>query len=338
MIINNTVPIKFMLPFDDTPKLESHFNITFLYSIISANIGDNYYPWICNQYVNCALDSESENVKFLLPEDDNGSMNINLTSYQFIELTSKTYTDVIDIPLLFKNIISSGYYINGSFCAKIISDQYLCRTASGKGDYLVTGYNDTEKIFVLKGFDREHKLKTFTVPYELYISALLAIPRDVIRLHIWNFNKTEIIEVDKTKLATQLSAYISSSAGDSCSSSNKIYGINAIIKLCDIIESKARTQGFIEELFIKNIFEHKWFMFERVKYLTDIGSVSNSHLLGAKRVYDLIMEAYVYTKEYNKTENAAILEKVILCIRDIFEIERGYIPTLINELIKKSLF
>lgn len=331
MRIEEKAPVRYELPFDDFPKLESHFHITFLYSIISGNIGDKYYPWICNQYVNCALDMSGNSVKFLLPEDDNGSMAINLTSYQFIELSKKTYREVIDIPLLFKNIISSGYYINGSFCAKSISDEYLCNSLDGKGDYVMTGYDDLQKVFILKGFNNHNKLKTFYVSYELFISVLLEIQRKVIRLHIWNFNSIEELSVDCNKLAMQLGEYINSSSNSGLK--NRIYGVDAIKKLCDNIELQIYSKRSVDELFIKNIFEHKWFMFERIKYLAQMQYIDIKYMRSFDSIYHSFSESLSSLKKYNEAKDVTMSYKAIENIREGLNEEIECITGVINNLI-----
>ncbi len=270
------------LPLNINPILKSTNILAHSLGIISANESkEEWFPWLCNKYVNCYYSKERTPI-FDFYEYDRLFRNINLLQCQEFVIDTEKWPVFFNINELdfiqeIKKFISRGLYVWGTYNEKYIRAKNSI-PEDRLGDYLLYGFD--ELGFYSAAHLPNGEYGEFIIPYHEYYQSVFQDQYTKVLLRFLRYNKEFKYEIDIVEIINELEHYIDSTSKRSIFSQEAIYGIDAISNVLKTLEEANE----INEQLINLFYEFRWLMVERLKYMYTLGYVEKE----IYNIYELI--------------------------------------------------
>lgn len=316
----------FTLPFDENPESCCYPYICFPHAIICAQTStDEYNKWLCGKYINCYYKDKSNGHKFIISVYDNWSGGKKIMIYQCINFSKEIMKKMkVNIPLTIKKLLLNGIYPYGK-----CRESYIVRSDpsdTGLTDYIITGYNDIKKVFIIRLFDKNKELIKREVYYEEYVSALYDNANRNIQIHAWKYNDRAEYSLNFSEIINDLEDYIHSRNSKPQYPDNRTFGLQAIEDLKNYFLLQSETGANIDERYLRGYYEHKYFMEQRIKYLCSLNILPSELLECAENVSLMAQQVMNEGKNYNVSQDGAAAKELLRLTAESIEIERNYLP------------
>ena len=307
---------KFILPLCKS-NIRSFPQFAFADALISSNMGNRYNEYLSGKFINFYFDLKS--LIFALVADDNWGVDAGIVSHQKIELYKTSFAacgiNIIDI---FKKGLQSDLYIYGL-------------RGREQNKYLVNGYDDTINAFQVWSSDSEKGLFSEWIAYEDLINSLFEVPGKTLGITFWKYNKKHSYALDIRNVAVGICEYLEGVSRDK----NRICGLLAFKELSFYCVKQAKSQELLDKRFLLGFVEHKYFMYERIKYLVKKDLMSKTFLQSAQAIVDIATSVENMVDTYNATKKPEYAVKISKIIERTISLEQRYLPSALIELEDK---
>ena len=314
---------KVELPFDDSTLL---FNpeVTFPYSIAKAKINDNILTAVCNEHINCNFQNSNCGIEFSYGKTDGRYAYKNILKYHQIDLLTENIVGLEkELPILFKNSVSQEIYICGrAFWGTEIH-------------YIITGYDDNKRTFSIRYMNESGTYFKNNIDYSDFSKALGKVNNFKTSLGFWLYEKEMRFDIDISDIVLHLNEYISSKSWEILNSQDRIYGFNAIRKLSENLNLEAESKKEIKICNLKGLSEHKSFMLNRMKILSENKYLDKPYIEKAYEVQKISQKIIELGEAYNKTQNRDIINKIQDLINNTIYLEKQYLTEVVEDLKRK---
>lgn len=295
-------------------NIRSFPHFAFADGLISSNIGNRYNEYLSGKFINFYFDLKS--LIFALVADDNWGVDAGIVTHQKIELYKTSFAacdiNIIDI---FKKGSQSNLYIYGLRGKK-------------QNKYLVNGYDDNINAFEVWSFDSEKGLFSEWIAYEDLINSLFEVPGKTLGITFWKYNKKHSYALDIRNVTVGIREYLEGISRDK----NRICGLLAFKELSFYCVKQAKSQELLDKRFLLGFVEHKYFMYERIKYLVKKDLMSKTFLQSAQTIVDIATSVENMVDMYNATKKAEYAIKISKIIEKTISLEQRYLPSALIEL------
>ena len=240
---------------------------------------------------------------------------------------------LLDTIELKNEMIDSGEAFHEYF-SKYLTDGYSAVIGSDRCNNLVYGYSYERKSYIMLGFDESGNLCDNEIIeeelYKAYISGLNGIPVYFIKQKLCDY------KIDWWKLSYDLKSYHSGSSGDDFFSRDKIYGLNVMRRVIQILEKIKNEEIEINFRPLSIIYDHKRLLEYKFDFLlkngfefkyTNIGEILKRNKAEAEYCKKLFVK-------YNNQRNPEYIETIQEKLNKIIRMEDIILPVIIEEIDK----
>ena len=328
------------LPFPNNPPVKSHGDLAYVTGILSKSLQKSAFDeWFYSNFTQLVWDTNSPDKLYV--------ETIYLTSYvlplkhTFMPIHESQISLIMDyLHEIINDSIKSGYYIHG-----MINERYLpYRAGFNKNDhlcdYLIYGYDDSNKIYRIAGYNGNGVFELNEIPYHLYEAGVSSIPvNDHITFFMFKHDENKTISYSFEKVSDDLYKYLKG-IGDNRDLS---YGCKIYEQLIKYIKYSYANYSKIDIRIFLLIHDHKVLMQKKLEYayltnhltnhLENNQEWTNQYLLMAKD-----MKKIVKLIQNSQRINNTLIIKIIDIINNVAECETQVVKEIVSCLISKSVY
>jgi len=319
------------LSFELNPVTQYYHSVAFPMGIIQGNAEVDITPWLCNRHVNCMFLWQPNIRSFDTNIVDPWCKKANILKEQQISLYKGTYK-ILDINfiVLFKKILCARYYVTGFYNEKYIPVKGTYQKKDNVHDFILYGYDDDKKVFFSAGY-YNGRYSPFEIPYENMNMSLSDMPVDVIKLKFLEYNNNCKFLLNLPQLVTELDAYINSTNSRTIASNDRTFGLKAMERLKEYFISYFKENGVIDSRYTRAYMEHKYFMYLRLKYLSDNGFAEIKHTANRYTgIYNNAVQIHNLGTKLSFTGDVKIMDRIVSKMDEIAEFEAHNLPSVVN--------
>lgn len=337
-----------LLPFEMNPHIRTYLNYAYAFGVIEGNLGGEIIPrLVCDSYSGCIFSSEDVNMFYIYSYgndawyEETGIMSHE--SYVCKDCDPKCVSEAIEIA---KERILSGEYVycrpnEGRFSVKNKGNPY-----NFDHECLLWGIDCDKETFQTSSYI-EGNYVAYEISFDELYDALLNVQSGYVDLLFFKINrdfKFEPLKVDKVIFL--LDEYLSSECSDFSGrldikeyiDSGKLkFGIAVWEELANYIEEIGRNGRYLDldMRYVRSFMDHKNLMRLRVEYLAKNNYLYSSDEFVSKSGanFKAIQNVLYMLLKYKCNQDEGTLWRAIEKIKAVNDVERGYIPNLIDELI-----
>lgn len=302
----------------------------FTMGIIEGNAKGDTRPWLSGKFINCYFQEEGQN-KFYISFNDPWTLKDRILIRQRLELCDELHKiwqlDYVD---LFKQMLHGGWYPSGRYNEEHIPQKSAFQKRYFFHDFVLVGYDDTNKTFQSAGYLEDGHFKQYDIPYENMVKAIETLQTPKNDLQFWKFNTNAEFNFDFKRIISDLSDYINSGNSLPHPPYNRSYGLTAVMNLCEHIRKIAIKYGYIDFRYTRGLMEHKYIMNLRMDTLYE-KNVINDHtwLEKSQAVYDIARKVHLLGLKFSITNQVSAAEHLCDMIYEMVSIERDYLPNVL---------
>jgi len=195
---------------------------------------------------------------------------------------------------------------------------------------VVIGYNLQKEYFIIKRLDHSGRMQTYRLPFSMIEKALYDSAEPNVKLHFWYYKKETVPQMDVSVICRYLQDYINSRNSRARNPQGLPYGIAAIEALISECQQGGRGGDGINLRHLQAFYEHKYFMWIRMQYLTSQNLIPSDIESIAKDVYDLSKNILEIGKSIMTRCCYEEMPKMLALMRQTIAIERKYLSEVVN--------
>ena len=314
---------KYSLAFVDSP-ISSYPKISFAYSVLKANLVEEFEKIFSYQYILYYYDEDDTNNGFTFYPNDFWYSSELVTVFQEIELFKESYDALnFDLPCFVRTCSKSNMYIYG-LCDRSVFDAGfgVCGKRAAVDYYLITGCDCVKKTVSVRYFDAEHCAKHVDVDFDTFERSVFRVPSEKVVFYMMKYNGADKLQFNNYRTALAFNAYVTSSdLAVERKTRNRTYGLQATKSLLGYFENRIRAKEPINKKYILCFHEHKELMVKRVKYLIE---------------QKLLPAALLERAEFVNEIKNKLYEDVSKLMTKIIDTEEVYFKNIIDELQKEK--
>lgn len=323
------------LPFTDSP-IQSSSKVSFAYSILKANMGDDFDKFLSHKFVSYFYDKDMDTERFSFSRDDLWGTREKITIVQDVDLLKETYAELyFDIAHFVSTCIKSGIYVHGK-CDRSMFEKSFVNSENAVDYYLITGYNPFKKTFLVRYFDIDLCCQCCEIDYETFYTSAFSIPFERVKFYLIKFCDHREYEVNINSIIAAFEAYVQSVESKLIRIHNRVYGLEATSALQKHIQTSITKGNEVDQSYLLCFAEHKDLMLWRVTYLVKNNFLPPQLLKGATTVSEIKDHLLELLNHYNLTLEKNSETEIIELIDQINIIEKDHLHSLIKKL-KKNL-
>lgn len=331
-------PEKIELPFCYSPLVSMYQGCAFPIGIIMAcaeKQNKDIVPWLVGKYINWMYVPNINN-KFIHYFDDSWMRNDGILQLQRIHVQKKTYKNLFeecDIVDLFRAMLSQGFYPSDYYNEEKIPGKSSYQKEKFKHDFVLTGYDDSAKLFISGGYLSDGHFHKFTIPYEIMREAYYDVCGDFITCNFWKYNENANYSFCLFDNVNYLRDYITSTTSVDIFKRGRLFGINAMTQLSINFWENFAYESVIDPRFTRGFMEHKQMMLMRMEYYLQVGIIKDSkYIEDARENFHLSELVHKLCLKYNLTGKSINIQKMQHYISQTIESEKQYLPIVLKAL------
>lgn len=326
---------KLLLPID-TPDFTCYNHMSCANGIIKALAKDKFNILMCSKYINCYYKESSANHKLCISFFDWWYTVQNFMQEQIINLLKEVYQKrKTDILLMVKKCLIDGNYVLGK-CNRA----YLGNNVNGDKhlfDFVIVGFDDIEHNFILYGLDSLDKFSCYHINYQNFVESLFDTNIQKIVFNMWRHNENAHISLDFQNMIFEFEDYVNSANRRLQYTNDKFYGLKAMEELSRHFYKTAKHELTLRDAYLNQFFIHKWYMKQRIEYLSSIGIIGEEWNSIANQVYQMGKDVLNLGRTFNTSNNMSMADKIIQIIEETITKETDYLPHIIEGLKSYSM-
>ncbi len=334
----------YRLPLSMNPVITTYLSHAQLLGMLSGNIEnqEQWMPWVYNKYINCCF-TESPEFKFDVYEEDKyfikeGVLDIldfPIDVQSFINVLKYTEKDFVD---MVKNIIQGGSYVWGIHNEKYISIKPSYQKYDYMHGYMLHGFNDEKQSFLCATYgrsDKEHGSKNYSefwISYSEYYSSVFQPAFPKLSFRIMRFNKDFKFHINLQEIYNNIYNYLNSISKESTpsQSAETLFGVSAWRRLVLYI----KNANIIDIRFTKIFKEHHNLMYNRLKYLYELGIIDHTLCENYIQAVKCSEIAYLLSLKYNLSRGISEKERCLSYISQVINQDCEILPSVLDNLQK----
>ena len=325
------------LPFANSP-IRSSPKISFAYSILKANMGDDFDKFLSHKFVSYFYDKDMVAERFSFSRDDLWGTREKITIVQDVDLLKETYAELhFDIAHFVSTCIKSGIYVHGK-CNRSTFEKSFVNSENAVDYYLITGYNPFKKTFLVRYFDINLCCQCCEMDYETFYTSVFSIPFERVKFYLIKFCDHKEYEVNINSIIAAFEAYVQSVESKLIRIHNRVYGLEATNAFQKHIRETIAKGQKIHPEYLLCFAEHKDLMLQRVSYLVKNDFLPPQLLKEATAISEIKDHLLELLKHYNLTIEKSSETEIIELIDQINVIEKDYLNSLIEKLKEEKHF
>ena len=327
------------LPFEDQPYTLMYHNVAFPTGIIQGNTTGDILPWLCGKYINCLLHKNSMAMnRFNICVSDNWAVHDGILFRQRLDVFPEMFNLICgDYVSFFRKMIAMGNYVNGTYNEEFIPGKSNYNKKYFSHDFLLIGYDDVTGNFISVGYLKDQKFQRFLIPYDNMRNAIVSMKQSKLCFDFLEYNSFAQYTLGMNRIISELNDYIFSTTSMKISLAGKYWGLDAIQHLGCVFEDNAQKGELIDVRYTRGLMEHKFFMQMRINYLHAHGYIDVAHARDlSEQIYKMSTQVYLLAIKYNISSNKTIGVNIKERINEIVQIEREYLPIVLEKLQKRA--
>lgn len=335
--------MKNVLPFDNKPCICQYVDEVYSLGIIQANAAQNgmdLLPWLASKYNNCAFYVGNQKVRincqFSVNTFDTFALNDNFM-WKFHMVTDKEIIKS-DYPEVLLNWISDcircGYYIMGYFNEMYIPQMQAFQKNEFTHPFIIYGFDDSQRVFYSSGFLRSGRYSPYLIKTNDLIQALEKSNEESIDITLYKYNKEKKVLFNYERIIRSFEDYLESTNTISMTEQGDwIFGISAVKALSDHY-SILKTEGnYFDYRYSRAFSDSKKLICKSLPYLIENFSLKdNGWIKKANQVKEISERIHYFGLMFNNSKDRKVITKINDSFDRIIEIEKGYLPELIDSL------
>lgn len=228
-------------------------------------------------------------------------------------------------------MLDNGYYVIGHFDEYYVSCKEVYKKQHFDHDYLLYGYDDSKSGFLSIGYTGTFtKYEEFVIKYNEFYDASKYVPVEKLNINLLKPKTQFNYNIDIRSIREQLKEYLDSESKFFNNYDKRIYGYNAVKRLCDRIENEIKTNSDIDLRGVRALYELKNFMYMRIIYLNDNGyiKISDNRVKEYGDYVSFLKSFFKMCIEYNSREKDNITDDHLKELRFILSKEYEYLKTI----------
>lgn len=262
---------QFSLPIETQLCTSSYLAHALPLSIIQVQ-PDFSDSWVCDKMINFVYHATYLN-KFMVYNTDWHFIGCGAIKENSIFFSNDCMSAVHLIDFV-RESLHNGIYITGNHNEKYIPGKNAYMKWDMPHEYLIFGDDPEKQIFRFVGYNAGSSFMVYEAAYQDYVNSLYNVfdkGMCFLLLRPQPLNCTP----DMDMLIHGLSDYYRSR--DTVQYDEKgIFGFEAIETLAFFVADQAKSDGYIDQKYIRSYFEHKNMMSIRMRYLSDAGLIDKS--------------------------------------------------------------
>lgn len=300
-------------------------------AIIHANTKENHKILMASKDINCFYEKDSPQNKFILSMFDHWCTSQKVMQSQNFNLLKSTYKSLrLNVISVIKRLLDNGSYVFGQCNYSYID--HINKSDDPLFYFVVVGYDDFKREFTIHGLDIKNNFICKHIDYELFANAIFDIDQPNVAFSLWKYNKDVKISLDIPGIVFELEDYINSENRRYQYQVGKVYGIAAIENLWAYISKKIGAFDEKDGTYLTKLLAHKKYMKDRIECLSNHNLIDKRWLHDAEMVHSITLDICEQINNFNVNENPLIREQLDNSFSRMMNIEKNYLPNVLNEL------
>lgn len=320
------------LPFKE-PRFICSDKFTAANVIVESNLKEKS-PSLAVHYINCAYDEFESSHKFIITVFDYLARCKNIMHDQGFDMSKEYYLSPgINLVADLKRVISSNFYIVGQ-CNR----SYVEPNASSDAPlfyFFLTGYDDAKQEFLIHGIDLSKQYISVKIKYDVFVKALFDTNIHSIPLVLWCFWYEANIDDVWSALISEFEDYVYSQNRKVNYGTAK-YGFEAMRCLAEHFKETAYKENHINELYLKKLLAHKYYMRLRIECLAEHKIIDSQWITCAKEVEEISQQIWNEGLDFNAAQDFLLVESMVAHMSQMMMIEKQYLCKVLKELNYKN--